>query len=531
MVIIMKKTYRTIGDVLNSPWAGIQPHTETETTDRVLRSSKLEDSIYADLRKGDDALAQTEQDAAKKLRSFPALSRDIYQSFYSLLPKQNAESALSVQARKFNAPILEHITQSADFPTLKSVCEGRELPAYEAASEFITQTAGELDKLLADIGGEKNSLNTLEKLENAEIQAQNELAELLELLRKCQEPDAQLEQQVIAAANKAESKQRQVAAVSKMVDANAARNQDAIAGVVAQAVHAAAEKAEEVQSIVAAWGDDPGNLERNEVNTALLETVRKSSVLKDISKYLGRFRKIFAQGKHNGYAYGRGEKYSLELGNDLSRALTSELAMLASPLTAPLFLRKYQRRQIKQYQRREPVYKGMGDIICCLDESDSTRGDPAAWGKAVALTLLEIAADGKRNFALIHFSGSNSCQVDVFRPSEYTVEDKMRSAETFLGGGTNFQTPMRKAVHLIQKDGFENADIVFITDGKCELPEDYLAELHGEQAAHRFTVTGVLLDEGAPGMDFNLKQFCQNIYRTSQLLGEDIVRELVAGRV
>ena len=151
----MRQIYRTIDDVLNSPWAENRPEAHVETTDRILRSSKLEDSIYADLRSGDDALAQTEQDAAGKLRSFPALSRDIYQSFYSLLPKQNAESALSVQARKFNVPILDHITQSEDFPTLKSVCEGRELPAYEAASEFITQTANDLDQLLADIGGEK----------------------------------------------------------------------------------------------------------------------------------------------------------------------------------------------------------------------------------------------------------------------------------------------------------------------------------------------------------------------------------------
>ena len=348
----MKKTYLSINDVLLSPWAGIRPKARGEATDRVLRSSKLEDSICADLRSGDDALAQLEQAAEKKLRSFPALSRDIYQSFYSLLPKRREESTISVQARKFNAPILDHIAQSEDYPTLKSVCEGRELPAYEAAGEFIAQTASELDKLLADIGGEKNSLNTLEKLEEAEAQAQKELAELLERMQRCKEPDAQLEQQVIAAANQAESKQRQIAAVSKMVDTNAAKNQEAISGVIAQAVHAAAEKAEEVQNIISAWGDDPGNLERNEVNTALLETVRKSAVLKDVAKYLGRFREIFAQGKRNGYAYGRGEKYSLELGNDLSRALTSELAMLASPLTAPLFLRKYQRRQIKQYQRR-----------------------------------------------------------------------------------------------------------------------------------------------------------------------------------
>ena len=233
----------------------------------------------------------------------------------------------------------------------------------------------------------------------------------------------------------------------------------------------------------------------------------------------------------NGYAYGRGEKYSLELGNDLSKALTSELAMLASPKTMPLFLQKYQRKQIKQYQRREPIYKGMGDIICCLDESDSTKGDPAAWGKAVALTLLEIAADGGRNFALVHFSRRGRCQTDLFRPGVYSVADKMSAAEVFLGGGTNFETPMWESLRLMREEGFENADIVFITDGQCEIPEHFLAELRQEQAERRFTITGVLLDSSRPGMDFSLKEFCQNIYRTSQLASEDIVRELVGKRV
>ena len=57
--------------------------------------------------------------------------------------------------------------------------------------------------------------------------------------------------------------------------------------------------------------------------------------------------------------YGRGETYALELGNDLSRAIGSEFAMLASPQTLPLFVKKYQQRRLKQYRRREPVYKGM----------------------------------------------------------------------------------------------------------------------------------------------------------------------------
>lgn len=53
----------------------------------MLRSTKLEDSIYADLRNDDPDLDQIEQAAAGKLTSFPALTRDIYQSFYSLMPR------------------------------------------------------------------------------------------------------------------------------------------------------------------------------------------------------------------------------------------------------------------------------------------------------------------------------------------------------------------------------------------------------------------------------------------------------------
>lgn len=253
-------------------------------------------------------------------------------------------------------------------------------------------------------------------------------------------------------------------------------------------------------------------------------------MLKDISKYLVRFREIFAQAKKNSYAYGRGETYSLELGNNLSRALTSELAMLATPETIPLFLRKYQQKQIKQYRRREPIYKGMGDIICCLDESSSTEGEAAAWGKAVAMTLLEIAAESRRRFALIHFAGSSSCQVDIFRPGEYTLEDKLTASETFLGGGTNFERPIREALRLMDTESFEKADMVFITDGECELSDACQQELQSAQATYHFTVTGILLDEGHAGMDFSLKPFCQKIYRTSELTKGEIVSTLIIPR-
>ncbi len=205
--------------------------------------------------------------------------------------------------------------------------------------------------------------------------------------------------------------------------------------------------------------------------------------------------------------------------------------MLAAPETLPLFLRKYQQRRIKQYRRREPIYKGAGDIICCLDESGSTAGECAAWGKAVALALLDIAESEGRKFALVHFSGSGRFQTDLFLPKQTTVEDKLRAAETFLDGGTDFCTPMNEALWLMREEGFGNADIVFITDGGCALAQEYITKLQKEQAELRFTITGILLGQESKGMDFSLKAFCQNIYRTSELTGEAIFRDLVNSHV
>ena len=251
----MLKPYRTIQDVLASPWGKLQREQKQSQgqTDRVLRSTKLESSIYHDLRHDDSCMDEIEQSAGEKLKSFPALTQDVFQSFYSLMPRRNDEESLSVAARKFNAPILEHITQSEEYPTLKEVCEGRELPAYEAATEFVARASGELDDLLSQLGGKSGSLSTLEKLEQAEDKAANELVGLLEQLQRSQQDNPTLNEAVIKAANEAQSKHRQVEAVGKLIDASQMQNKASVSGIIQQAVAAATEKAEEVQSIIGAW--------------------------------------------------------------------------------------------------------------------------------------------------------------------------------------------------------------------------------------------------------------------------------------
>ena len=126
----MKKYFRTIQNVMDSRWGNFQYNgtPAAQKTDRVLQSSKLEDCIYRDLSKGDANLEAIQQEAVPKLHSFPALSRDIFQSFYSLFPKRTDTDSLTAEAQKFNAKLLDHVTEDADYPTIKSISKAGSCP-------------------------------------------------------------------------------------------------------------------------------------------------------------------------------------------------------------------------------------------------------------------------------------------------------------------------------------------------------------------------------------------------------------------
>ena len=153
----MRTYFRTLADVTASPLAAAaKAYRAVAGQHRILKSTRLEDLVYQDLRRGDSRMDALESACQEKLSTFPALSRDLYQSFYSLNVRKNEPDVLSEAARRFHAPILGEVMGGADYPTIKAVCEGRQLPAYEAAGEFAAQAAGRLDTLLEQAGGGKN---------------------------------------------------------------------------------------------------------------------------------------------------------------------------------------------------------------------------------------------------------------------------------------------------------------------------------------------------------------------------------------
>ena len=64
----MRTYYRSLGEVLGSPLAQKASYFQRGHADshRVLRSTKLEDAVYRDLRSGDDELDALEKGCGKK---------------------------------------------------------------------------------------------------------------------------------------------------------------------------------------------------------------------------------------------------------------------------------------------------------------------------------------------------------------------------------------------------------------------------------------------------------------------------------
>ncbi len=317
-----------------------------------------------------------------------------------------------------------------------------------------------------------------------------------------------------------------IADLRKKVEEGAVRYIRAVIVYIGSALDVALEAARQTASILQAWGDGSGEMKNTPANRELLNYVQNSEMLQKIAAYLGRYREILAAKRQNSFAYGRGEKYDIGFGSDINSCLASELALLGAPETEVLFLRRFQQKKLMQYRKREALIKGEGDMIVLLDESSSTRL-MAGWAKAIALALLDVAAKGRRKFALVHFS--TTTKTDLFEPGRYQTADILRAAEHFFNGGTNFKRPLKEAIRLLQ-NGFENAGITIITDGESELTDEFTKEFRETLRRQRAAMTGILLDkDNACGKA--LEPFCDRIFRTKDLTEDDIAVQLLDHKV
>jgi uncharacterized protein with von Willebrand factor type A (vWA) domain len=202
--------------------------------------------------------------------------------------------------------------------------------------------------------------------------------------------------------------------------------------------------------------------------------LKRNPKLAQIAKIAGRMRLLAERAHRNRPQHGPDEIVDIETGNAIPRLLPMELIAAGNPTLRLDFERRFIEKQLLMYRMESKEPEGRGPIIVCLDSSvsmiapfaDSTR---EVWSKAVALTLMQIAAKERRDFCLIHF-GIN-CDVRRFKRNPDS-SDIMKGLMIFHNaGGTEFIPPLDNALAICEESSFRKADIVFITDGESSLTE------------------------------------------------------------
>ena len=522
--------FNSIEEILSGEFQDMINTDRKPKTHRVLKSTKIEQTIYDDLSEDAEELKEYENRGEEKLASFKSLVNDVFQSIYGLRPRFVDEGEMSDLSKTFNRGILSELMDDSNFTAIKQVCEGKELPAIGATEEFTEKLLKNLSTLMNKATGGKGQVNALDLMEQDKEELCKHLTELKKQYQDAEDDEkACLEKKIVSTANKIISKNEQSEQFSDIVKKGMRQKAKDIAQIVSESAESALERAEEISHTVMAWGNGDSNMQKNPVNTEVLKRTAKSKKLRYIANFLGRYKEMLNSTRLAGYTYGRGEKYDIEYGNSLSRTLTSELAMTATPETVPMFMKKFQNKKLKQYRKREPEYKGKGDIIVCLDESTSTFGENNAYGMAIAMVLYEICRINHTNFALVHFSFDT--KVDYFPKDEVPDSKKILDcAETLLGGGTDFERPLREVFVLTAREKVEKPDIVFITDGECDVSDEFLELFSEYKADTGAKLTGILLDKG-DCFEFSLAKLSDKLYRTSELLEDDIVSDLMKERI
>lgn len=501
----MKYRFFSLDQVLHSPLFDFsKPYQPPKRMDRSTHPTRLGDMDFAKA----SAPYYLEDDVK------PLLA-DLFHLLFAQELRLTRPDERDVYVRLVQSAFVDDLLKRDDFLQLHNLCKGNAFVVIEAARAY--QQAVESDML--DYAEEAEPLaSVLMRLERRHDAADEKLHDLVQ---QAQVDPAQTQAALQTAAEVA-STVEQIRVVSGMIRASLQKHSAETAQEISVALRCSMEAAVLAKCVTQCWDDESQSAaQQAEHNQALLERVRSNAMLQGITRQLGRMKEMLSDLRKNDYAHGRGEKYTVTRGRDMKNLLSGELALMASPATTPLFLRKYHAKGLLQYAKRERVHKGYGDVIVCLDESGSTEGENAEWGKALALAVQNICAYEGRKYALIHFSGKDQFRTDLFLPGQYTSEDLLSAAEHFFDGGTDFETPIREALRLIREEAFENADILFITDGEKSISDELAEQLQNVIQEARCSVVGLLLDADSPGMEFVLEKFCGRVYRVSEMYDKD----------
>jgi uncharacterized protein with von Willebrand factor type A (vWA) domain len=217
--------------------------------------------------------------------------------------------------------------------------------------------------------------------------------------------------------------------------------------------------------------------------------------MREILKWIGRMTRYALGVRATRVIDVPSEPWNVTVGRDVTKVLSSELALLGNEITKHEFWRKYAQGQLLQYALRGEAPSTGGRIIVCVDISYSMAGDPIAWAIGLCEALRRVSRESERDLHIIEFNGGIVREFE-FLNGEGSPSEVLALLRTAPAGGTDFEPPLTRALELL---GNTRDDMVFITDGYGYLPDEFMKNFNAvREQPDGFRVFSMYIGGGTP---------------------------------
>lgn len=490
----------------------------------VLNTDSFDRSIYRELRESSKTLQKIDEEGSKDYAAFSHLLGDTWAGLFKNLPEINPICPKGVEA---NQAIMEHVLQNPEFQALREHTKLDELASALGAS----QLSNELNNIIRQNKGAQEAQGQAQEQREKAEQAQNAAETLQEAAQMAADPQKKksLLDQAKKELSKMKSAEKKADALSQkafqtMQDQLSSRDgQDMLSKAIAQAGAKTVEDKKEVDSLLISMGYGTQPEEKQRVpakdRLALAEALKTRPKFKNITASLGRMQRI-ANAKQKEKTEDSVTRTDVDLGNELSDILPSELALLKNPVTRKDFYKKFVQGELLQYSPQGKEKLGKGPIICCIDTSGSMDHKDVE-SKAFMLSILMIARKQKRAFACINYSNASDIKTWVFdKTQKIAPSEIVDMAEFFWSGGTDFESPLNQAVKIIKDyEKFKKADVVFVTDGSCNVSETWVQNFNQLKKEKSFSVISILIGRD---QSRTLERFSDKVVNANDFFDEEV---------
>ncbi|MGI9252537.1 MAG: vWA domain-containing protein, partial [Thermomicrobiales bacterium] len=215
----------------------------------------------------------------------------------------------------------------------------------------------------------------------------------------------------------------------------------------------AAQQLAHLDDVLARWGVEPGEFDAMPAVDAMdaFERLRELPNLRAFADELGRHREDMKLARRQVNSPEPEEMVDVAPGRTIGYLLPSEWLLMSDPEFETIFWIRYMQDALQTWQYAGRSRASRGPFVLLLDVSGSTEGPRQIWGKAFALATLEMARHDHRDVGIVFFDAVVRPEgVFSFPGGRATLNDKLRLAEYWTGGGTDFMQPLSVAIANIE---------------------------------------------------------------------------------